>query len=200
MRNAFIFVLCLQISSEYIPFLKHALDYILPLWTGRLHSVILWSYEHVEKLLSLITLKSLLGLGSSCCLLLHLGLAGVCCWCRQLRARVTVPEPLLWQLQRCRARPNQGRSIYGRSSAAPVAPTQLSHCPPLLFHAKTILCTSVGKRVEVLDRGIGVEQMEKLRHEGRVTHERSRNEAAALQCRCLLPICGTFHLRYIDIQ
>lgn len=58
MRNAFIFVLCLQVSSEYIPFFRRALGYIFPLSTGRLHSVSLRLYEHVEKLLSLLTLKS----------------------------------------------------------------------------------------------------------------------------------------------
>lgn len=57
-RNTFIFVLCLQISSEYIPFFKQAVVYILPLSTGCLHSVRLGSQEHVEKLLSLITLKT----------------------------------------------------------------------------------------------------------------------------------------------
>lgn len=169
----------------------------------------------MEKLLSLITLQYLLGLGSSCSLLLQLGLArlgvgaGSLCDTAERRARVTVPELLLWQLRHRKAQPNQGWWIYGHSScggrcsAAPKAPTRSfwpSHCPPSLFHDTTILCTSVCKSPELLDRSVGVLQMEKhlKRHKGRVTH--IRTEAVALQLRCLFPICCTFHLWYIGIQ
>lgn len=58
-RNTFIFVLCQQISSEYLSLFKRALGYILPLWTGCLPSV---SCGHGEGFI-LANLKKSVGFG-----------------------------------------------------------------------------------------------------------------------------------------